>query len=192
MGFDAEAPRAVDAAGPFRWVAAEGRGALLAVLTVLLVALSAALAILGAPLVSDAAPNGIVSFELAGSAERAGRIVASWSAHARERAALTLGLDYVYLLVYPAWLSLACLLTARRRSGAWQRGGLALAWLVLAAGLCDAVENAALLRILEAGASPAAARLAWLCAAVKFALVLAAVLYLFGAHVALFLRRARV
>jgi hypothetical protein len=178
-------------AGPFRWVAAESRAALLGVLTVLLAALSVALTGIGAPLVTEAAPGGIVSFEFAGSAEQAGRIVASWPPEARERATLSLGLDYLYLLVYPAWFSLACALTARRGAGALAAAGLALSWLVLAAGPLDAVENAALLRLMGAAPSDAAARLAWLCAGPKFALVLAASLYLLAAQAALALRRLR-
>jgi hypothetical protein len=154
-----------------------------------LLALSLALGALGAPLVTPAAPLGIVSFELAGTAEAAQRILASWPPVARERALFVLGLDYLYLAVYPAWLSLAALLVARRHAGPPARLGEGLAWLVLAAAPLDALENAALARLVAGPLSDALARTAWACAWPKFALVALASLYLLGAGGALLARR---
>jgi hypothetical protein len=140
----------------------------------LLVGLSIALSSIGAALFSEAAPSGIISYEFAGTAAAADRILRSWSPEAREHAMLSLGLDYLYLVVYPAFISLACARVAVRlrdnrptaaRLGAW------LSWLVLAAGALDAVENYALIRLLVAGASDLWASVAWWCAGPKFALV---------------------
>lgn len=175
--------------GPFGWVDAAARPRLFLVLSVLLGVLSIALAALGAPLVTAAAPWGIVSYEFAGTAEGAGRVLASWSPAAREHAMLTLGLDFLYLLVYPAWLSLACVFLA---GNGFQPGpGIALAWAVLAAGALDAVENLALIRLLTAGPGDAAAGLAWACAGVKFALVLSAAAYVLAGAVGFGWRRLR-
>jgi hypothetical protein len=178
------------ARGPFAWAAQGHEGRLFAALTLALALLSIALSAIGRPLITAAAPAGIVSFELAGDAARAARILGSWAPVARERAMLSLGLDYLYLVVYPAWFSLACVLLARRSRGALGRIGALLAWAVLAAGLFDAVENAALIRMLDAGASQAAAQLARTCAAAKFALLLVAAAYLLAAAGAWALRRA--
>lgn len=146
-------------------------------------ALTTFLAVLGAPLATPAAPRGIVSYELAGSGEVAAAIVASWPPSVHRLALLNLGLDYLYLIAYPTLLSLACGRLAGRlassRPGLARLGG-GLAWAVLLSGLFDAIENAALIRILVSGPSDALARVAWGAAVPKFALVGAALLYLLG------------
>jgi len=172
---------AVAARHPFAWVDERSEGTLLAVLAVLGVVLSAALVRIGAPLVTDAAPSGIVSFEFAGSAAGARAILDSWTPLAREHAMLSLGLDYLYLAVYPAFISLACVWTARRIA---PRTGLALAWAVLLAAPLDAVENAALVWMLVQGPGDAAAAVAWACALPKFALVFAGLGYAAAGQVA--------
>ncbi|MBW2281573.1 MAG: hypothetical protein JRG76_18310 [Deltaproteobacteria bacterium] len=161
-------------AHPFAWVHERSEGTLLAVLAVLGIVLSVALTRLGAPLVTDAAPTGIVSFEFSGSAAGARAILDTWTPRTREHAMLTLGLDYLYLLVYPAFISLACVWTARRIA---PRTGVALSWGVLLAAPLDAVENAALLWMLIGAPSDSAAALAWVCALPKFALVFAGLGY---------------
>ncbi|MGH0035752.1 MAG: hypothetical protein ACQGVK_12070 [Myxococcota bacterium] len=163
---------------PFDWVAPGSRRRLLVVLTVALAGLSVALTWLGAPLATPEAPRGILSFEFAGSNANAARMVASWGPEARAAAHTTLGLDYLYLLVYPAWFSLACVRLAARRRGALARLGLWAAWAVWAASPLDAVENAALLGLLGEAPADGLAALAFACAAPKFAVVGAAALYL--------------
>ncbi len=163
--------------GPFAWIVASSRGRVFLALSLLLAGLSVALAALGEPLVTGAAPLGIVSFEFVGSAERAERLLASWTPATRETAMLVLGLDYLYLCVYPAWFALACEGLGRRVGGGFGRLGTAVAWGVLPAGLLDAVENLGLIRLLVAGPDDAWAALAWGCAALKFALVILAAAY---------------
>jgi hypothetical protein len=174
---------------PFDWLSPSRRPAVFAALGVVLLALSALLGALGAPLVTPAAPLGIVSFELAGSAEAAARILDSWPPPERERAALVLWIDFLYLVVYPAWLSLACLFIARRHAGFTARLGESLAWLALAAAPLDLLENLALLRLLAGPTSDAAAALARSAALPKFGLVFTASLYILGAGGALLGRR---
>jgi hypothetical protein len=181
---------------PFRWISESAEGRALALLAALLVLLSIALSAVGAALFSEAAPQGIVSYEFAGSAAGAERILGSWSAAAREHAMLSLGLDYLYLLVYPAFISLACVRVSRRleafRPGV-ARLGVHLSWAVLAAAPLDAIENAALIQLLLAGPSEIWARVAWWCAGPKFALVVLGLLFaLFGYLVGRFAASSRV
>ncbi len=169
------------AAHPFARLSDTAQRRAFSVLLLAVLALTTFLVVLGAPLRTPAAPRGIVSFELAGSAAAAAAILASWSPATRQLALLHLWLDYLYLLAYPAFLSLACGRLAGRLSQA--RPGLArlgsgLAYAVPIAGLLDAIENAALIRILGAGPSDALARVAWVCAVAKFALVAGALAYL--------------
>lgn len=63
-------------------------------------ALTLALALLTHPLHTDAAPSGIVSYELAWTAERATEILASWDHAARVRAAWAQALDCLYPVAY--------------------------------------------------------------------------------------------
>lgn len=161
----------IDMAGPFRWIVPAMRPAALLVLIVLTTALSIWLTVLGAPLATEAAPDGIVSFELARSAEASARVLASWDAPAREAAMLVQGVDFLFLLAYPAFFSLAAVQLGRRLGVPWQRLGVRLAWAVWLAAPLDAIENLALIRQLERGASEGAALFAWACALPKFALV---------------------
>ena len=156
------------------------RDAVLALLVCLLVGVSLALAAIDTELRTEAAPYGIVSFELAGTAESAGAILASWGPSAREAAHLIQGLDYLYLVLYSAvlvWICNAVAALWQHRSPAMARVGSVLAGLSLVAGLLDAFENAALLRLLRDGSSDLWAATAWWCAVPKFAIVALAAAY---------------
>ena len=156
---------------PFAWVVPRHRGRLCLALTVLLVCSSLWLFTMDRSLASEEAPRGIVSFELAGDAGRSEAILSSWSGHARALALLIQGADYLYLIVYALWFSLAVQLLAQRLGGAWQKLGLGVSWLVLLAAPLDAVENYALIQQLLYGASAHYAAMAWWCAVPKFVLV---------------------
>lgn len=138
------------------------------------IVLEVILARLNRPLLTVAAPTGIISFELAQTLERSAAILASWDEAARASARTSLLVDYLFMIAYPATLVLGCLTTAARWPR-WGRVARALATGALVAGALDAVENAALLVQLAEGASAAAALVAWGCAAVKFALVVLAI-----------------
>jgi hypothetical protein len=159
------------------------------------VALSIVLTIIGRPLVTPAAPLGIVSFELAGTAARAQEILASWDERARGAFLFLQGLDYLYLLVYPALLSLGCLAVARRGEGkvhaqftSRRRGSLFLpaplaslgsliAFAVLVAAPLDGIENYALVRLMAETPTDRWASMAWWAASAKFALIAIGLLY---------------
>ncbi len=143
---------------------------------------------IGLPLETEQAPLGIVSFELARTPEAMRSIVASWDANARERATLSLIVDYPFLIAYAAFLWAALKRAAlRTRSTALMRLARAM-W--LAAGL-DAIENAALALILarEGATGALVPMLAFGCASLKFVLVVVALLVL---PIAMFRSRARV
>lgn len=165
-------------ATPYSWVHEGAQSRMLAVLSLLLVASSLWLFSLGRALVTEAAPNGIVSFELAGRVERADVILRSWSPAAREAALLIQGFDSLYLFVYPAWLSLAAVRIARGLAPGWQRIGSGVSWLVLLAAPLDALENHALIQQLLTGPSAVHARVAWICALPKFALAAGAAMFI--------------
>jgi hypothetical protein len=132
---------------------------------------------LSAPLQTEAAPSGMISFELARTAQQAAEILRSWSPEARLYAAFSLGLDYLFMVSYAAAIGLACWFVATRLAGRAAALGRALAWSQLPAALLDGVENVALWQQLVHGAAGGPASLAWLAATIKFALVGAGLLY---------------
>lgn len=134
----------------------------------------------------DDSEFGIVSFEFARTPERATEILDDWRLAGREGARQAIKIDYGFLVAYSVLLAVAsgsvAMASARRSWAPAQRAGWALAGLSLVAGLLDAVENAALLNTLDrydsADISSLATVLASTAAAVKFAIVLAAIIYL--------------
>lgn len=151
------------------------RGVALIAITGLTVAVWLVLLVANAPLRTVAAPQGIVSLELAGTAERAGAILASWGPRQREAASFGLGLDFLFLFLYPIAISLACRLVAGRAALRYPRWSLVGHFLSLAVPLCiglDAIENAALWRVLQLGPTGPWPAIAAACAIPKFALVL--------------------
>ncbi|MCB9535229.1 MAG: hypothetical protein H6704_03115 [Myxococcales bacterium] len=123
---------------------------------------TAALVVLGAPLVTDPAPHGIVSFELAADVHTAQAMLDSWGPEGVPIAARNLGLDALYLLLYPATLAL----------GLWLVGARRLARAMPVAGALDLVENVALLAVLYDGPTPTLTGVAFAAATLKFFLVI--------------------
>lgn len=176
---------------PFDWISEGAQRPVFLVLTVLIVCMTAWLLWMDQALFTTAAPNGIVSFELARTHARSELILQSWSGHAHSVAMLVQGVDYLYLLVYPAWFSSVSGSLGSRLGGGWQRSGSAISWLVLLAISLDAIENYALAQQLLHGPDAFHAGLAWWCAVPKFALVGLAAGFLLIAIGALLLRGSR-
>ena len=123
-------------------------------------------------LTSPDTPWGIVGFELAFTRERAAAIIAVWrSMSVTESALVSLGVDVVFLLVYPFMFRCLVQLLRRDDGSGFQRLGASLAAAVLACIPLDALENALLWRELVAGASTPLAVTAGVAASLKFLLV---------------------
>ena len=132
---------------------------------------------LDTPLRTAAAPNGIVSFELAGDIKPAAEMLASWDARAQLFAAFGLGLDYLFMPAYALALSFGILLAAGRHAGWFAKLGAPLGWLALVAAVFDAVENFALWQFLLGDFQALWPRLAAVCATIKFTFLLAGLAY---------------
>jgi hypothetical protein len=159
---------------PFPRVPARTRRAALLVLAPLAIAMLLVLSRLDADLRTPASPSGIVSFELAGDRDTAGRMLEAWGGAGRRAATLSLRLDFLFLAAYAPGLALLCAAAADRARAA--RSPLAapaalLAWGQLAAGGLDAIENLALLRVLDGSSAAVWPALAAACAWPKFGLV---------------------
>jgi hypothetical protein len=165
---------------PFDWIATEKQKPAFIFLVILTVIVMGSLQIIGGPLVTEAAPGGIVAYEFAGDLPTTHAILESWGSAGQVYAGLSLGLDFLFLFAYAGSIGLGCVLAARKLGmlgGFAYRIGIWLAWGLPIAAFLDALENYALIRLLlgsELALWPVMAR--W-CAIPKFALVGAGLLY---------------
>ena len=123
---------------------------------------------------------GIIPFELAGP-DRSKEILSKWGAEGQRAARASLLLDFPYLIAYTA---LGVQLIGRAREAFGERDastleavGPLVAAVQVAAGACDAVENAALLGVVARGGDARLASVARSAARMKFAGLLVGVLY---------------
>ena len=169
---------------PFEAISANRRGLVFWPLLFITLSLSIVMSIIGRPLASSAAPGGIVSFELAGDVTLARQIIQSWDESARLYAAFSLGLDFLYLVLYSTTIGLGCIWVAaasRARQWPWADIGAPLAWGLWLAALLDAIENVALtLALLSIPVEPWPQIARW-SALGKFTLIVLGLVYvLFG------------
>jgi hypothetical protein len=125
--------------------------------------------------------TGVIELELMRTTHKAEQVLRDYGSDGRSAARTSLWLDYPYLVSYALLLSLACAAIADRagqlRRERWATVGAVLAWGALAAGLFDAVENAALLRVLDGHPEQPYPAIAYFCALPKFVLSAAAIIY---------------
>ena len=143
---------------------------------------SMAVGALALPALDDMGDVGIVEFELARTSEEASGFYGELGEAGRDAARESLYLDYPYLILYALFYAAACVVVAARAAErAMDRLaplGRPLAWGAFAAAACDAVENIALLRVLDGHTDQPWPGIAFSFAAVKFALLIAATLYI--------------
>jgi hypothetical protein len=178
---------------PFEALRADKRKFIFLSLAALTLVVMGVLNVIDGPLETAAAPQGIVSFELAGDGPSAQAILDSWDCQARAHAGFSLGFDFVFMLLYSSTIGLACVWAARVLPGRYRSlvaVGLMLAWGQWLAALLDMVENVALLIILLDSPGAPWPQVARWCVVPKFALVflglayavLAVVVRLVGSH----------
>jgi hypothetical protein len=168
---------------PFEKIPAKNRKYLYWPMFVLTLVLSATLTILGNDL-KDAkdeqgkpvSPQGILSFEFIKDAAEANHMLRYWDESTKVSAAFNLGLDYLFIFAYANTIAFGCVWVAgalRERSFlGLAAAGIFIAWLQWLAGILDAVENAALIRILFHGPTDTLANISRWCAIPKFILTL--------------------
>ncbi|HSW11619.1 MAG TPA: hypothetical protein VLI06_02195 [Solimonas sp.] len=149
------------------------------------------LAIINAGITNAAVPQGIVSFEFCGFTGTCAAALDSWGEPGRNLTMLSLGLDYLYLLSYSGLIWSGLLLLAGRLPQRWQAGTRGLAWIAPLAGLCDAIENYALIRIVIDGPGETAGLIAGVFASIKFGIVAITLGWLLFASLAWALPAAR-
>jgi hypothetical protein len=122
----------------------------------------------------------IVKLELAKEASVAESIVQDWHATGKfEKAVQSIYFDFLFIVLYSSGLSIACIYISRlTRHEILTRTGYFFSYLVIAAGICDVIENVALLRTLHGSIHNWNVLLTYDMAATKFSLVILSVLFL--------------
>jgi hypothetical protein len=122
----------------------------------------------------------IVKFELAKEASVAKTIVQDWVATGKyEKAVQSIYIDFLFIVLYTAGLSVACLFLSRlTRHEILIRTGYFFSYLVIAAGICDVIENMALLKNFYGTIKNWNTLLAYDMAATKFSLLILTILFL--------------
>jgi hypothetical protein len=159
--------------------------------------------VLDAPLRTPAAPNGIVSFELARTPARAQSMIDVWTGrtviytdgeHSNAvttppgepflykavpiiHAAFGLGLDYLFMPLYAFALAFGTLLAASRHAGWLKSLGAVAGYGAFAAAVFDAMENYALLQVLLDRIQSPYPEIAFYCASAKFGLLIFGLVY---------------
>lgn len=162
----------------------------------LLAGLTVALGLAQMPALDTMSDQGVsvIELELMRTAARAAEVMSDLGEEGRDAGRTHLALDYPYLIAYGLFLSLACTAIAARareqgKTG-WQRAGELLAWGALGAALFDAIENTALLAVLDRNVDQPYPAIAFAAALAKFALSILATAYALAGWVR-FRRRRR-
>jgi hypothetical protein len=113
---------------------------------VLAIALLITMTVVNQPLQTAAAPQGLISFQLAGSAEQTHAILLSWPRDTLTLAKLALWLDFLFVVTYLAALLQLTRHFTRDRPGIRERMiARGVRTLFVVAGLSDVIENIVLL-----------------------------------------------
>ncbi|MBX9754105.1 MAG: hypothetical protein K2X80_05090 [Pseudomonadaceae bacterium] len=140
-------------------------------LLLLFVPVLVAMRLIDGGLQTSSTAHGIVSFEFCAFSASCAAQLQDWGVRGQQLAMLSLGLDYLFIVLYVGLLWLALMGVAALQSGKWQPLTRLVAHLALLAGLADALENYALIQLLLSQSFDPFALLAALCASLKFALL---------------------
>jgi hypothetical protein len=126
---------------------------------------------------------GILAFEFATTPGRATAILEQWGIGGEARMLAQIGLDNWWLALYSTTLAILCVMISvrvRLHAPRFSAFGISLAWGAWVAAFFDRIENFALARSIEGGPTTLLTIAATVCAAVKFLLIAACLLYIVG------------
>jgi hypothetical protein len=149
---------------------------------------------LALPALDDMGDVGIIEFEIARTSEKASEYYGELGQDGRDAARESIYIDYAYLVLYGFLLAMAALVVAARAVERGMAGiarlGRPMAIAALVAASCDAVENAALVRVLDGHTDQPWPGIAFVFASVKFALLAAVLVYVVVGFLLTLRRRA--
>jgi|688.fasta_scaffold266762_3 hypothetical protein len=117
---------------------------------------------------------GIVAFELEPI-----KTLSLWDSIEKKWAAFSLGLDFLFLVIYSTLLSLGCVSVASFfQKAIWVTLGIVLAWGQWIAGFFDTLEDISLVAILFGSQSNFIALISRYSASIKFVLIISGLIYI--------------
>ena len=136
------------------------------------------MSIVDAFLKTPVTPYGIISFEFCGFTLSCQSALESWKNSGQLFAMLSLGLDYLFLVLYPALIATGLVLMTSKLTGTLTAINKMVIFSCVVISLCDAIENYALIQIILSQAENSNGMIAAIFASIKFALLGIAVLWL--------------
>lgn len=140
-------------------------------------------------LITESTPNGIVSFELAKDLDKSIAMINSWNPVAKTAAGLSMGFDFLFLIIYSFFISLLVFKLNKKFFGAEGNNKLGEIFLIIPfiAAFFDILENITLIKLLLGDLQQQWSSLAYYFATIKFVLLFIAIAYiLIGGVVILF------
>lgn len=131
---------------------------------------------------NQTSPLGIVSFELCAYGDACDAVLQAWGPLARQMAVLSLGLDYLFMVLYPATIFIGLLLVSARVPARLRGFTVGTGWWAWVAGIADAVENYFLTQMVLTQSVQALAWPATLAATLKFVVLVHSLLWLLLAY----------
>jgi len=140
---------------------------------------------------NEIAENGIISFELAKDLETSKAILYSWNEQGKIAASLSMGLDFLFLMIYASFIAL---LIHKLNERLWKNKsfyyiGSMLVWAAFIMALADTIENIALIRLLLNDFLQYWASVAYYFAILKFAILFISMLYILVNGIYLFIKK---
>ena len=162
-------------------------------LFILLVVTISAMVFFDSFLKNEVAEYGIVSFELAKDLETSKAIIDSWNEQAKIAASLSMGLDFLFLIIYASFIAL---LIHKLNERLWLHKsfyyiGIILVWAAFIMGLSDTIENIALIKLLLGDMQQYWSSIAYYFAILKFIILIIGMLYILLNFIYLFIKKIR-
>lgn len=166
---------------------------LIIVLIISLVVIFVGMRYFDAPLKNSVSTSGIISFEFAKELSQSIAILTSWDVLAKTSAGMSLGLDFLFLIVYSVFISL---LIHKVNERLWNRSkiynvGIVIIWCVFLAAFFDFIENIALIQLLLGDLQQYWSSLAFYSAFLKFGLLALSIFYIIVNLILLIIRNLR-
>jgi hypothetical protein len=138
--------------------------------------------------------QGIISFELAKDLSKSEAILNAWNMESKTAAGMSLGFDFLFLLVYALFISI---LIHTLNERLWKHTkiytiGVILIWCMFLAALFDMIENVALIKLLLGDLEQKWSSIAYYFAISKFSLLILGLLFIFISSFILILKKSKI
>jgi hypothetical protein len=162
-------------------------------LTLLLIFFIVVMRYLDSFLITEESQNGIVSFELAKETSKSGSIINAWNETARIAAGISLGLDFLFLLVYSLFIAV---LIGKLNDSLWKDQsfyivGKFLIGAIFIAAFFDSIENVALIKIMLGDSREIWPLFAYYFASLKFLIILSCIVYISISSIVLLIKKIK-